>query len=539
MSSRSPIPPGPGRRQLVRGLAAGGVGLASGWGWPTSARAAAAGGVYDVTRFGARGDGKTLNTKAIQRAIDTCNKAGGGTVLVPPGNFLTGALFLRSHLRLEISSGATLLGSPRFEDYPAMTSRSDGLERKSYASLLTGESLENVVITGGGVLDGQGPPWWKAYDVVRTMRNERKLPREAENPEGAPLKWYRPRVINLIRCQGVALRDLTIRESPYWTVHLVYCQDVTVDGLTITTLQASNIDGIIIDSCKQVRVANCSIGAGSDSIALKSGYNEEGRRIGIPCDDVVISNCHFVNSIGAGISIGSETAGGIRNVAIHNCTIERCRYGVHIRSPRGRGGVVERVRMSNLMFDKIDDAALVVSHFYDSVRMDALFGDRAASDNPETDRTRKLPLGEGTPTLQDIDFSDLTVGGSPRLALAVIEGLPERYIRGLSIRDLVAPQARAGVLLARAAQAHIAGLRMNPTDGPAIAARDVERLHIQGLICPKPGPKVPIIRLESAAGVFVHGCEIGPGATEFVRAEGKANRDLDVSGNNLPAGLKR
>ena len=185
--------------------------------------------------------------------------------------------------------------------------------------------------------------------------------------------------------------------------------------------------------------------------------------------------------------------------------------------------------MSNLLFDKIDDAALMVSHFYDSVRMDALFGDRAGSDNPETDRTRKLPLGEGTPSFQDIDFSELTVGGSPKLALAVIEGLPERYIRGLSIRDLVAPQARAGVLLTRASQTRIAGLRMNPTDGPAIAARDVERLQVEGLVCPKPDPKVPVIRLESTAGVFVHGCDIGPGAKEFVRAEGKANRDLTSS----------
>jgi polygalacturonase len=485
------------RRNLARiGLGAG-IGLATGW--PARGRAAAAGGVHDVTRFGARGDGKTLNTKAIQQAIDTCSKAGGGTVLVPPGQFVTGALFLRSHLRIEISSGATLLGSPRFEDYPAMTSRSDGIERKSYASLLTGEGLENVVITGGGIVDGQGPPWWRAHDVVRTMRTERKLPREAENPEGAPLKWYRPRVINLIRCQGVAVRDLTFRESPYWTLHFVYCQDVAIDGLTITTLQASNIDGIIIDSCKQVRVANCSIGAGSDSIALKSGYNEEGRRIGLPCDDVVISNCHFGNSIGAGVSIGSETAGGIRNVAIHNCTIERCRYGVHIRSPRGRGGVVERVRMSNLMLDKIEDAALLVSHFYDSVRMDSLFGDRTASDNPETDRTRKLPVGEGTPSFQ----------------------------------------ARTGVLLTRAAQTRIAGLRMNPTDGPAIAARDVERLQIEGLVCPRTDPKVPVIRLESTAGVFVHGCDIGPGAREFVRAEGKANHDLNVTDNNLPPELKR
>jgi hypothetical protein len=151
--------------------------------------------------------------------------------------------------------------------------------------------------------------------------------------------------------------------------------------------------------------------------------------------------------------------------------------------------------MSNLMLDKIEDAALLVSHFYDSVRMDSLFGDRTASDNPETDRTRKLPVGEGTPSFQDIHFSDLSVGGSPKLALAVIEGLPERYIRGLSIRDLVAPQARTGVLLTRAAQTRIAGLRMNPTDGRPSPPATSSACRSRGWSAPGPTP-----RCRSSAG---------------------------------------
>ena len=271
-------------------------------------------------------------------------------------------------------------------------------------------------------------------------------------------------------------------------------------------------------------------------MALKAGYNEDGRRVGLPCEDVLITNCNFSNSVGAGISLGSETAGGIRNVAIHNCTITDCRYGVHVRSPRGRGGVVERVRMSNLIFDKIGHAALMISHFYDSVRMDSLFGDATSTGNPETDRAMKAPIGEGTPSFRDLDFSGLSLGAVP--TVAVVEGLPERHIQGLVIRDVSAPQAKTGVLCARSDDMHIKGLRMNPVDGPAVAAREVERLNIEGLVCSRPGKRAPIVRLESAAGVFVHGCDIGAGAPEFVRAEGNRNRDITVTANKLPPGLK-
>jgi polygalacturonase len=522
--------PNPRRRHLVAGLVATATSLAL----PRASRGATH--VYDIRRFGAVGNGRTLSTAAIQRALDACGKAGGGVVLVPPGHYLTGALFLRSNLELHISRGAVLMGSPRFEDYPAIITRSEGIERNTYASLLTGIGLENVAITGGGVLDGQGPPWWRAQDVTRQMRNDRNLPREADNPEGAPLRWPRPRVINLIRCQGVAVRDICVRESPYWSVHFVYCQDVVVDGITIVSLQAQHIDGVIVDSCKHVRISNSSISAGSDSIALKSGYNEQGRKIGLPCDNVIITNCNLSFSVGAGISLGSETAGDIRNVTIDNCTIERCRFGVHVRSPRGRGGVVERVRMSNLLFDKIEEIALLITHFYDSVRMDSLFGERSKTGNPETDRTLVRPVDEGTPTFRDIEFSSLTVGAAP--VLAVVEGLPERFIRGLVIRDVTAPAVKSGVLIARAADVTISRVRMNPVDGPAVAAREVEGLQVEGLSCPRPSPKVPIVRLEDASGVFIHGNDIGAGATEFVRTEGQRNRRLNVTGNNLPAGLK-
>jgi polygalacturonase len=500
----------------------------------TAAATAGRGGVFDITRFGAVGDGKTLNTQAIQRAIDACGKAGGGLVLVPPGRFVSGALFLRSNLQLHLSAGAILQASDNFEHFPAIKGRSEGIERDTYASLLTGQELENVAITGTGVLDGQGPSWWRAFGVTKDMRTERKLPREADNPPGSPLKYPRPRVVNLLRCQSVQLQGIHVRESPFWSVHLVYCQDVLVDGLTVTGLQAQHIDGIIIDSCKNVRISNCSVSAGSDPIALKSGYNQDGRRVAIPCEDIVITNCNLSFSVGAGISIGSETAGGVKNVIVSNCTISRSRYGIHIRAPRGRGGVVERIRMTNLVMDEIGDVALLISHFYDSVQMDSLLGDPKSTGNPETDRVMRVAANDGTPTFRELEFDGLDLAAVP--TVAVIEGLPERFIRGLTIRNVVAPDAHAGIVCARAAELRIRDFRMNPVKGPMVAAREVEGLDIRGLHCARVAAQVPVVRLENVSGAFIHGCNVAAKPSQFVQQQGTRNRGVNLTGNNVAEG---
>jgi polygalacturonase len=489
--------------------------------------------VRDVTHHGAIADGRTLCTRAIQGAIDASAAAGGGMVLLPPGRYLCGALFLRSHVQLEVAAGATLLGSERFDDYPPIASRWEGIERKTHASLLTGIDLENVAITGAGVIDGQGLPWWQAHEVTRRLRLDRGLPRTAENPPGAPLRWPRPRAINLIRCQGVALAGVTVRNSPSWNVHALYCQDVFIDGVTIDSLEAKNCDGIVIDSCKQVRIASCSIAAGSEGISLKSGYNEDGRRVGLPCEDVVITNCNMHMSFGSGVAIGSETAGGIRNVAVSNCVMTSCRTGVYIKSPRGRGGVVERIRVSSVVMDGIEKAAILISTYFDSVRLDNYRGPPAEGDNPETDRRTKLPISEGTPTLRDLEFSDLTLGQVPEVA--IIEGLPERFIQGVTIENVTATRARAGISCQRAADVTISGLSVNPSDGPAINARDVEGLEIHRLRCtgaPKDGP---LVRLDHVAGAFIHGCDVTATAERFVEQQGTGNREVALAGNNLRA----
>ena len=419
-----------GRRRFFSSLAAGAA--ASG---VSGAAAAAASGrrnwLFDVTAFGAVGDDKTLTTAALQRAIDACVKAGGGVVLVPPGRYLTGSLFLGNNLELHLCAGATLVASQRFDDFPAIDGRYEGIERKIHAALLTGERLGNVSITGGGSIDGQGAPWWQAFEVTQKMRIARGLPREAPNPAGAPLRYPCPSIINLIRCERVRIEGIAFENSPLWNVNLVYCQDVVVDSVSMVGLHSPMSCGVYIDSCKRVRVTGSAIASGSDCIGLKAGYNEDGRRVGIPCEDVIISDCHLYDSFASGVAIGSETAAGIKNVTISNCVIANCRAAFYLRSTRGRGGGIERLRVSGCVAEGVRDSVIIVRPFWDSVRTLGYTTVPGPRNRIETDREARVPVNEGTPTFRDLDFSDISVGTTN--ALATIEGLPERFIQNLSI----------------------------------------------------------------------------------------------------------
>jgi polygalacturonase len=490
-------------------------------------RMSATEGVFEVTRFGAVGDGKTPATAAIQRAIEACAAAGGGVVHVPPGRFLCGALFLRSHLRLCLSAGSTLVTSQRPADFPPLPSRWEGIERTTHASLLNGDGLEDVSVEGPGAIDGAGGPWWKAHEETKQLRLALDLPREAENPPHAPLRWPRPRAITLIRCRQVRVSNLSITDAPSYNLHLIYSQDVWVNGLTIVGLEGQNSDGIQVDSCQRVVIANCSIASGGESIALKSGYNEDGRRVGIACEDVLVTNCNLSQSHGAAFACGSETAAWIRNVTLTNCTISHCRLGLHMRSPRGRGGGIERVLCSDLVLDRIRETGVVLTHYFDSVRMDNLFGEPVASGgNPETDRSLKVAAGDGTPTFRDIQFRRLTFGAVREVA--VIEGLPERFIEGLVLEDVWAPAAHTGVLCARVNGLEIDGLAVEASDGPAVAARDIRGLRVHRMRTTGRAGKAAI-QLDNVDGAFIQGCDTQEG--ELVGLHGVKNRGVVLKNN--------
>ncbi len=478
-------------------------------------------GIYVITDFGAQGDGKTLNTDILNRLVETCASAGGGKVIIPPGRFLTGPIFLKSNIHIEIVAGATLLADTDIRNYPAIDGRWEGIERKVYASLFTGHDLQNVSITGRGTIDGQGEVWWHAFLETVQMRKALGInEREPDNPEGAPLRWPRPRVINLYRCKNVLIRDVTILNSPSWTVHPVYCEDVTVDNVRIFQPSDSpNTDGVNPDSCKNVRISNCHIDVGDDCITIKSGYNEDGRRVGNPCENITITNCTMLNGHG-GVVIGSEMSGDVRNVTISNCIFDGTQRGLRIKTTRDRGGIVEDIRADNLVMRNISEAAFSVTMFYADWHP-------ITKVIPDTTDTDSYPITEKTPRIRNLYFNNISVVSSERVA--EILGLAEMPIDNIQLRSIEAHSSRFGIQCGQTKNAVFEQLVVNTQEGPALVVHNALDLEIDQFTTRKPHPETPVILLEGVDGALIRDCKTPDGADPFLQLAGQENRGIEVS----------
>jgi exo-poly-alpha-galacturonosidase len=302
-------------------------------------RTAAKGKIYNILDYGAKTDSLFKNTKAIQAAIDACSA--GGTVYIPKGTFISGALFLKSNMTLYIEKGGVLKGTKTPEDYlPMILNRFEGWELKTYASLLNGGTLnrdgryniKNLRITGEGIIDGGGKQLGDAMIKANGMRS-------------------RGRLICLMNCQDVCISNLTITEPPCWTIHYIYSNNVTCHDLKIITYGIANGDGIDPDSSTDCYIFNCTFDTGDDCIAIKSGKNPEGFFIAKPTKNVRITNCDFKR--GHGISIGSEMSGGVSNVVVQDCKAGNLLHGMQIKGTKDRGGYVTNVTVSDCELQQI------------------------------------------------------------------------------------------------------------------------------------------------------------------------------------------
>ncbi len=357
------------------------------------------------------------DTRALQDAIDAKAKAGGGTVRIGAGRHVSGALVLRDDITLELEAGAVLLGSEDPTDYPLVETRWEGRQQITHAPLIGGSGLRNVAIVGRGTIDGQGAPWWKRH-------RERTL----EHP--------RPRLISIADSSNVLVEGITVVNSPAWTINPVRCENVTVDKVTIRNpADSPNTDGINPDSCRYVHIANCHIDVGDDCITLKSGIETEAPERRGPCENVTITNCTMAHGHG-GVVIGSETSGDVRNVVISNCVFTETDRGIRIKTRRGRGGVVEDIRVTNVVMREV----LV------PFTMNLYYNFRATGNATVADR-RPRPVDDGTPRVRRIQFSQITAGDS-HYAAAYLLGLPEMPIEDVSFRDVsiaMSPHARTGL----------------------------------------------------------------------------------------------
>jgi len=488
-------------------------------------------GFYNVEDFGAVGDGKTLNTKAIQNAIDFCAKAGGGMVYVPAGEFMTGPVFLKSNINFHISEGAILLGDTIISRYPGIQGRWEGIERKTYASILTGHGLENISITGRGTIDARGRVWWDAFLKTKEIREKHGIKeREPDNPPEAPLKWPRPRVINLFNCKDVLIRDITIKNSPSWTVHPVYCTNVTVDNVTVFNPDDSpNTDGINFDSSKDSKIVNCYIDVGDDCITLKSGYNSDGRRVGVSCENIVIANCVMVHGHG-GVVIGSEMSGDVRNVTINNCVFDQTHRGLRIKTARGRGGVVEHIRASNIVMRSIG-TAFTLSMFYQdwkgSLTLDGFY---------KGSGIKIEDVSEETPIFRNIHFSDISV--SDANVVAEIRGLPEMPVQNISLRNIEVTSSDEGMMIYQVRGILLDNVVVNSRYSPALIAREVEDVEIERFTDPDPNSDIPVIQLEGVSNVMIHNCTAKSGTGTFLEMVKGTVDNVNFRDNRLSAAKK-
>lgn len=307
---------------------------------------------FVVTDYKAVGDGKTDCTKAFRAAIEACNKAGGGRVVVPEGKYLTGAIHLKSHVNLHVAKGATILFSTNPADYlPVVFTRFECTEVMNYSPLVYAFEQENVAVTGEGTLDGQANKdnWhkWKSSSDTKKlveMGNKDVPVKERVFGEGHTL---RPNFVQPVRCKNVLIEGVKVINSPMWVLNPVYCTNVTIRGVTVET-EGPNTDGCDPDSCTDVLIKDCYFSNGDDCIAVKSGRDHDGRRVNIPCENVVVQNCYFKAGHG-GVTMGSETAGGIRNVFAENCHFDSpdLDMAMRFKTNPARGGYIENIYLRN------------------------------------------------------------------------------------------------------------------------------------------------------------------------------------------------
>ena len=392
--------------------------------------------VLNIVDFGAIADAKTINTVAIQKAIDECPV--GGTVLIPDGTFISGALFLKGDMTLCVDG--RLQGSDNLKDYPVMIYRYEGLEQKCYASLvgvkgdMDGEQIRNphsilhrnIKICGKGTIDGAGTVLF-----------------ETEMGENA---GKRGRTLCIRNTDGIEITGVKVRHSPSWCLHLIYCHNVHLHDMEIHSKydengklyeKIFNNDGLDLDSCDNCLVENCLIASGDDCIAIKSGRDKEGRDVGIMSQNIVIKNSTFKH--GWGVVIGSEMSGGVRNVLVEDCKFEDTFSFGGAKAPRGRGSIVENITYRNIEHYRLDTHWKDCKWFRGSLYVDMYYSLEV------NDHTRPEELSDKTPTFRNLVFENInseTYAGNG----IFICGLPENHIQNVKLKN-VHVKAKHGIEL--------------------------------------------------------------------------------------------
>jgi polygalacturonase len=486
-----------------------------------------AGPFFNIKDYGALSDGSASATEAFRAAIQAAKAAGGGTVYVPAGTYVTGPIELVSNLVLHVDAGATV----RFPAtrLPFTKGRQQSVEALTPVPLIGGHDLENVTITGRGVLTTDNAEWMK---LMPRQKGSGSDPGSANGPNWEHLLQslevktpaaeeeyvmaapeLRPSFVRVMDSKNILIEGVHFAGSPMWTVHLLYSDNVVVRDLIIETYPGVHTDGIAVDSSRNVRISNCYIDTGDDGIVIKAGKDADGLRVNRPTENVSIANCTVHRAHGA-VTIGSETSGWVRNIVASNITCKGTEMGVRIKSRRGRGGGVEDVRFNNWTMEDVGQGINITSYYIMEGEV----------------RTGEQPVSNRTPVFRNIAISNMTINRA-RLAIN-IEGLPELPIQGLRISDVIA-SAKTGLKASYADALELHNVQVNAEAGPAFLIRDSKDLELDGVSSRKPPSAAPVVRLDRCPGAIVRGSRAFPGTGTFLSVGLGESKAVTLVGNVL------
>lgn len=491
---------------------------------------------FPINRYGARADGRTINTKSIQAAIDACHNKGGGTVIVPSGLWISGPIVLRSNVNLHLAENAWLQFTSDRSAYSLVEGNWEGQPAVRNQSPLSATNAENIAITGKGIIDGNGDAWravkkdkltetqWKNLVASGGLLSEdgktwyptEKYVNGTKTKDPGVLKdgktaadfedikdFLRPNLLVFTNCKVVLLEGVTFQNSPAWCLHPLLCEDLTVRNVTAKNpWYAQNGDGIDIESCRNVLLEGSVFDVGDDGICIKSGRDAEGRKRNRPTENLTVRNCTVYHAHG-GFVIGSEMSGGARNIKVSDCNFIGTDIGLRFKTTRGRGGVVEKIAIRNINMKDIVGEAILFDMYYMAKDPVPLAGEKR-----ELPKVEFKTVDETTPVFRDFFISNVVCNGAAKAIF--IRGLPEMNVQNIRLENMVL-QATKGIDIQEAYEI---------------------RLKNVTVLSKRTNPVIDLVQSHNI--IFDH-LEV-PGSTEqLLRAGGDRVKNIRFTGGNTAA----